>query len=53
MNSKGHLFISLCKSIIRIFSGIVTIYKKSVIPIALGFVIAETLGIAEELVDKR
>lgn len=53
MNSKGHLFISLGKSVIRIVSGVVTICTNNVLPIAIGFTVAECLGIAEELVDKR
>ena len=53
MNSKGHLFISLAKSIIRIGSCVITLCNHSVVPIAVGFLGAEVLGIAEELVDKR
>lgn len=53
MNSKGHLFISLGKSAIRIVGGIVALIKKSVIPLAVGVIIAEIGGILEELVDER
>lgn len=53
MNSKGHLFISVAKSAVRIISCIVSIATKGIIPMAVGFLGAEVLGIAEELVDKR
>ena len=53
MNSKGHLFISLSKSISRIIGGVLTLSTGSLIPIAIGIVIAEIGGILEELVDKR
>ncbi|MDE6433550.1 MAG: hypothetical protein K2L07_04915 [Lachnospiraceae bacterium] len=53
MNSKGHLIISLGKSSIRVIGGIVALVKKSVIPIAVGIIVAEIGGVLEELVDKR
>ena len=53
MNSRGHLFISLGKSIVRIIGGIITIFTGSIIPLAICVAIAEIGGIAEELVDKR
>ena len=33
MNSKGHLFISLGKSAIRVIGGIVTLVNGSIIPL--------------------
>ncbi len=53
MNSKGHLFISLSKSAIRIIGGIVALVKKSVVPLAIGIIAAEIGGVLEELVDER
>ena len=53
MNSKGHLYISLGKSVLRIVSAIATIATMNVLWMALGFGIAEVLGILEEIVDKR
>lgn len=53
MNSKGHLIISFGKSIIRIIGGIMALIKKSIVPLAIGIIIAEGGGILEELVDKR
>jgi hypothetical protein len=53
MNSKGHLFISIAKSICRIGAAIIATLTKSVTILAIGFGIAEILGIAEEIVDKR
>lgn len=53
MNSKGHLIISLAKSIIRVVGGIVTLATDSVIPLAIGIIVAEVGGVLEELVDKR
>ncbi|MBD5534654.1 MAG: hypothetical protein HDQ99_03130 [Lachnospiraceae bacterium] len=53
MNSKGHLIISLGKSAIRVVGGIAALIKKSVVPLAIGIVVAEVGGVLEELVDKR
>lgn len=53
MNSKGHLFISLGKSVIRVIGGVITLVNGSVIPLAIGIVLAEVGGVLEELVDKR
>lgn len=53
MNSKGHLFISLGKSAIRIIGAIVALIKKSVVPLAIGVIVAEIGGVLEELVDER
>lgn len=53
MNSKGHLYISLGKSAIRIIGGIGTLLSGSLYPVSLGIIIAEIGGILEELVDKR
>lgn len=53
MNSKGHLFISLAKSTIRVVGGLVALTNGSVIPLAIGIIVAEVGGVLEELVDKR
>ena len=53
MNSKGHLYISLSKSAIRALGGIVSLVKKSVVPLAIGVIVAEIGGVLEELVDER
>lgn len=53
MNSKGHLIISLAKSAIRVVGGVVTLVTKSIMPMAIGVIIAEIGGVMEELVDKR
>lgn len=53
MNSKGHLVISLVKSGIRVAGGIVALITNSVIPLAIGVMVAEIGGVMEELVDKR
>lgn len=53
MNSKGHLYISLSKSTIRVLGGIVSLVKKSVVPLAIGVIVAEVGGVLEELVDER
>ena len=44
MNSKGHLFISLGKS---------ALVNGSIIPLAVGIIVAEVGGVLEELVDER
>lgn len=53
MNSKGHLTLSLIKSFLRLFGCCVAIYNHNFSVAFLMFAIAEGLGIAEELVDKR
>lgn len=53
MNSKGHLIISLVKSGIRLAGGIVALAADSVIPLAIGVMVAEIGGVLEELVDER
>lgn len=53
MNSFGHLFVSIGKSIIRIGSCVWSICTGAIMPLAVGLLVAEVLGIVEELVDKR
>lgn len=53
MNSKGHLFISLGKSAVRVVGGVVSLVRKSIIPLAIGIIVAEVGGVLEELVDER
>ena len=53
INSKGHLYLSLAKSVIRIAGAAVGIGKNSVAWVAGSFLVAEILGVAEELVDER
>ena len=47
--SKGHFYVSLAKSLIRILAGVAFIYGSMYAGGAL-LVVAEMLGIAEELV---
>lgn len=53
MNSKGHLYVSTLKSAIRISACIISFLKHSMPTLALGFLVAEVLGVIEELVDFR
>lgn len=53
MNSIGHLVVSILKSIVRIGSCGWTLFTGAIIPMAVGLIVAEVLGIVEELVDKR
>lgn len=53
MNSKGHLIISLAKSAIRVVGGVITLVTGSIVPLAVGIIVAEIGGVLEELVDKR
>ena len=52
MGSKGHLIISLIKSVIRMIAAGFLLPTPYWI-VGAGFIIAEVLGILEELVDKR
>lgn len=53
MKSRGHFVISVVKSIIRLISSTASLVTMNLVPMALGFAIAEILGILEEIVDKR
>ena len=53
MNSKGHFYISLAKSILRIVGLIFTIITLNILYIAWFFLFGELLGIAEEIFDRR
>jgi hypothetical protein len=47
--SRGHFYVSIAKSFIRIFAGMALI-DGSLIIAGVSFIIAELLGIVEELV---
>ena len=47
--SRGHFYVSIMKSFIRIFAGMALI-DGSLIIAGVSFIIAELLGIVEELV---
>lgn len=53
MNSKGHLYTSLIKSLLRISGVILYLVLNTTIGFAILFGVAEVLGIVEELVDWR
>jgi len=53
MNSKGHLYLSIIKSILRYLACILAWAYNSLPIMAVGFMCAESLGILEELVDNR
>lgn len=53
MNSKGHLYVSISKSLLRIGGCIWALVQASIAPLAILLLVAEMLGILEELVDKR
>ena len=53
MGSLGHFLVSLGKSILRIGACIWAAVSKDIAVLAIGFLIAELLGILEEIVDKR
>jgi hypothetical protein len=47
--SRGHFYVSIVKSFVRIFAGIALI-DGSLIIAGVSFIIAELLGIVEEVV---
>lgn len=53
MNSKGHLIISIIKSGLRIFGCISFLISKSPDGFLTLMLLAELLGVLEELVDNR
>jgi hypothetical protein len=48
--SKGHFYVSMAKSATRIAAGIALVWPQSLIVAGMFFIIAEVLGIVEELV---
>ena len=53
MGSKGHLTISATKPLIRMACCISALMNDSVEMLCIGLIVAEVLGVVEELVDKR
>ena len=55
MNDKGHFYVSLAKSAIRILGCILAMlfYDQGLKIIIGSFLVAEILGVAEEVFDKR
>ena len=53
MGSKGHLTILATKSLIRMACCISALMNNSVEILCIGLIVAEILGVVEELVDKR
>jgi hypothetical protein len=53
MNSKGHLCVSLAKSLMRIAGVIASLYTGEWFWLAVLLGAAEVLGVLEELVDRR
>ena len=53
MNSKWHLIVSFIKSAIRITGCVVGMLCESIHLLALFFLLAEVLGVLEEVGDMR
>ena len=53
MNSKGHLYVSLFKSLLRIAGVIASLYTGEWFWLVVMLGAAEVLGVLEELVDGR
>lgn len=53
MNSKGHFFMSLAKSVIRMVGCGFALRWNDIKILAVAFAAAEILGIGEELIDRR
>jgi hypothetical protein len=53
MNSKWHLYISFIKSAIRIIACALSLILQSLSVLAAGMLLAELLGVLEEIGDKR
>lgn len=47
--SRGHFYVSLAKSVLRIGAGL-TLVQGLIVPAGILFIVAEVLGIVEELV---
>ena len=53
MKDKGHFYISLSKSLIRIAGCVLALAGAGILSVPITFLLAEVLGIAEEVFDKR
>ena len=53
MNDKGHFYISLLKSALRILGCVHFLATFSMVPFVSLLLAAEVLGIAEEIFDRR
>jgi hypothetical protein len=53
MNDKGHFYVSLLKSALRIIGCVHYLATFSVVPFVSLFLAAEVLGIVEEIFDRR
>ncbi len=53
MNSKWHLYTSFAKSFIRIAGCLLSMIYEQWTILAYGLLVAEVLGVLEELGDKR
>ncbi len=53
MKDKGHFWLSIVKSLIRIGFCLWAVKESSLILMAFGLIAAECLGILEEVVDRR
>ena len=50
---RGHFWVSYIKSLIRLVSCVIASCTLNARVLAVGFLVAELLGILEELVDDR
>jgi hypothetical protein len=48
--SKGHFYVSLVKSVVRIAAGLALIWPQNIILAGVFLIVAEVLGIVEEVV---
>lgn len=48
--SRGHFYVSLVKSVTRIAAGIALVWPQSLVLAGIFLIVAEVLGIVEELV---
>lgn len=48
--SRGHFYVSLLKSVIRIAAGIALVWSQSIVLAGIFIIVAEILGILEEMV---
>ena len=53
MNSKWHLYVSIFKSFIRMFGCVLALVCNSWAVLAVFLLVAEMLGVLEELKDER
>lgn len=53
MKRNWHFYVSIVKSVVRIGACLISLANSDLYPLAVGFFLAEVLGIVEEAFEKE